>query len=112
MCVSNLQNEPEQWVVLHLPVPNLDVLALLDGEPAQERVQYRIHTLTDAFQQQAVPVAHCSLNGVQVAVWRGEGRGGKKVGLMPYNGLACLFIMYVAHRELCAHDYDLVYMKG
>ena len=80
MCVSNLQNEPEQWVVLHLPVPNLDVLALLDGEPAQERVQYRIHTLTDAFQQQAVPVAHCSLNGVQVAVWRGEGRGGEGRG--------------------------------
>ena len=50
MRVSDMQNEPELGVVLHLPVSDLDVLALLDGKPTQERVQNGVHALTDALQ--------------------------------------------------------------
>ena len=42
-----LNHHAELWVVLHLLVADLDVAALLDGEPAQEVVQDRIHVLPD-----------------------------------------------------------------
>ena len=59
--------EPEVGVVLHLLVTHFDGSALLDGVATQDGVQHRIHSLTQAFQQHHVSVAHGTLDDVQVA---------------------------------------------
>ena len=51
LCYTYLQDESEPGAVLHLLVSNLDVLALLDGQPSQQGVQHWVHTLPDILQQ-------------------------------------------------------------
>lgn len=48
--------------------------ALLDGVPAQQVVQHRLHGLTDVLDQQRVSLRNCLLDGVQVAA-AGQGGG-------------------------------------
>ena len=67
-----LQDQSELGVVLHLLVPNLDVLALLDGQPSQQGIQHWVHILSNVLEQQTVSICHCTLNCIKVAGGRGN----------------------------------------
>ena len=66
LCYVYLQDESEPGAVLHLLVSNLDVFALLDGQPSQQGIQHWVHTLPNVLQQQTVSISHCTFDCIKV----------------------------------------------
>ena len=59
ICYAYLKDESEPGAVLHLLVSNLDLFALLNGQPSQQGIQHGVHTLPNVLQQQTVSISHC-----------------------------------------------------
>ena len=53
-------------MILHFLVTNLDVSALLDGEPTQQWIQDRVNTLSNILQEEAISISYSPLNEIKI----------------------------------------------